>query len=65
MNDATPLVEVDELVKHFGSVIALNGVSLNVRPHQVIGDGGADDAPANNQNRFHLLFPRPRRARIF
>ena len=39
-----PLVEVVDLVKHFGSVIALAGVSLEVRAHQVmclLGDNGA------------------------
>ncbi|WP_077967633.1 ATP-binding cassette domain-containing protein [Ensifer adhaerens] len=40
----TPLVEVRNLVKHFGSVIALNGVSMNVYPNEVLcllGDNGA------------------------
>lgn len=39
-----PLIEVRNLVKHFGSVIALNGVSLVVRPGEVtclLGDNGA------------------------
>lgn len=40
----TPLVEVRNLVKHFGSVIALNGVSMNVYRNEVLcllGDNGA------------------------
>lgn len=40
----TPLVEVRDLVKHFGSVIALNGVSISVNAGQVLcllGDNGA------------------------
>lgn len=45
MNDNGPaLIEVNEIVKHFGSVIALNGVSLKVHSHQVmclLGDNGA------------------------
>lgn len=31
----TPIIEVRNLVKHFGPVIALNGVSLSVEPGQV------------------------------
>jgi simple sugar transport system ATP-binding protein len=39
-----PLVEVRDLVKHFGSVIALNGVSMKVHAGEVLcllGDNGA------------------------
>lgn len=39
-----PIIEVRNLVKHFGPVIALNGVSLSVEPGQVhclLGDNGA------------------------
>ena len=44
MAATTPLVEVRELVKHFGSVIALSGVSMNVsrgEVHCLLGDNGA------------------------
>ena len=44
MNTATPLVEVKDLVKHFGSVIALSGVSMKVHAGEVLcllGDNGA------------------------
>ncbi|NKB83572.1 ATP-binding cassette domain-containing protein [Brucella grignonensis] len=40
----TPIIEIRNLVKHFGPVIALNGVSLSVEPGQVhclLGDNGA------------------------
>ncbi|MDH7789552.1 ATP-binding cassette domain-containing protein [Ochrobactrum sp. AN78] len=40
----TPIIEVRNLVKHFGPVIALNGVSISVEPGQVhclLGDNGA------------------------
>lgn len=40
----TPLIEVKDLVKHFSSVIALNGVSLKVHAGEVLcllGDNGA------------------------
>ncbi|WAJ28393.1 ATP-binding cassette domain-containing protein [Antarcticirhabdus aurantiaca] len=40
----TPLIEVRNLVKHFGSVIALNGVSMHVSAGEVLcllGDNGA------------------------
>ncbi|MHC2301336.1 ATP-binding cassette domain-containing protein [Rhizobium mongolense] len=43
-NTQTPLVEVKNLVKHFGSIIALNGVSLSVYAGEVLcllGDNGA------------------------
>ncbi|MFA1625644.1 ATP-binding cassette domain-containing protein [Rhizobium mongolense] len=43
-NTQTPLVEVKNLVKHFGSIIALNGVSLSVHAGEVLcllGDNGA------------------------
>ncbi len=39
-----PLIEVDNITKHFGSVIALGGVSLTVYPgevHCLLGDNGA------------------------
>ena len=39
-----PLIEVDNITKHFGSVIALGGVSLSVDRHEVhclLGDNGA------------------------
>ncbi len=41
---STPLIEVRDLVKHFGSVIALNGVSMHVSAGEVLcllGDNGA------------------------
>ena len=44
MIEKTPLVEMQDIVKHFGSVIALNGVSLTVYPGEVmclLGDNGA------------------------
>lgn len=40
----TPIVEVRNLAKHFGSIIALNGVSLSVHAGEVLcllGDNGA------------------------
>ncbi len=43
-NGSAPLVEVRDIVKHFGSVIALNGVSMKVHPGEVmclLGDNGA------------------------
>ncbi|AYG64462.1 ATP-binding cassette domain-containing protein [Rhizobium jaguaris] len=43
-NSSTPIVEVKDLVKHFGSVIALNGVSMKVHTNEVLcllGDNGA------------------------
>jgi simple sugar transport system ATP-binding protein len=44
MLDTPPLIEVKDLVKHFGSVIALSGVSLRVLAGEVVcllGDNGA------------------------
>jgi simple sugar transport system ATP-binding protein len=44
MDDNLPLIEIRNLVKHFGSVIALSGVSLNVHRGEVmclLGDNGA------------------------
>ena len=41
---AAPLVEMRDIVKHFGHVIALGGVSLKVHSHEVLcllGDNGA------------------------
>lgn len=41
---STPLIELRDIEKHFGSVIALNGVSLAVHPgecHCLLGDNGA------------------------
>lgn len=43
-DNTTPFIEIKDLVKHFGPVIALNGVSLSVRPGEVLcllGDNGA------------------------
>jgi simple sugar transport system ATP-binding protein len=40
----TPLIEVRDIVKHFGAVIALSGVSMKVRAGEVmclLGDNGA------------------------
>jgi simple sugar transport system ATP-binding protein len=42
--DAVPLIEARNLTKYFGSVIALFGISLTVRPGEVVcllGDNGA------------------------
>ena len=44
MDDTLPLIEVEKVVKHFGTVIALNGVSLSVAKgevHCLLGDNGA------------------------
>jgi simple sugar transport system ATP-binding protein len=44
MNQDVPLIEIRNLVKHFGSVIALSGVSLSVHRGEVmclLGDNGA------------------------
>src|ERR687893_371021 len=44
MDTSAPLIEIRNLVKHFGSVIALSGVSLNVNRGEVmclLGDNGA------------------------
>jgi simple sugar transport system ATP-binding protein len=44
MADAAPLVEVRDIVKHFGAVIALSGVSMKVHAGEVmclLGDNGA------------------------
>ncbi len=44
MTSSAPLIEVRDIVKHFGSVIALNGVSLTVNSGEVLGllgDNGA------------------------
>ena len=42
--DASPLLEARDVSKYFGAVVALEGVSLMVRPGQVtclLGDNGA------------------------
>jgi simple sugar transport system ATP-binding protein len=42
--DHNPIVEMTDIAKHFGPVIALNGVSFDVRPgecHCLLGDNGA------------------------
>ncbi|WP_339109665.1 ATP-binding cassette domain-containing protein [Thioclava sp. GXIMD4216] len=39
-----PIIEMKDITKHFGNVIALNGVTFNVRPgecHCLLGDNGA------------------------
>lgn len=44
MSDDKPIIEMREIQKHFGSVIALAGVSVNVYPgecHCLLGDNGA------------------------
>ena len=44
MQNGTPIVEVRDVEKHFGSVIALAGVSMLVHPGEVmclLGDNGA------------------------
>jgi simple sugar transport system ATP-binding protein len=43
-NRSVPALEVRNLSKHFGSVVAINGVSMSVRPGEVmclLGDNGA------------------------
>src|SRR6056297_1950401 len=42
--DHNPIVEMADITKNFGPVIALNGVSFDVRPgecHCLLGDNGA------------------------
>lgn len=44
MSDQEPIIELIDIEKHFGAVIALAGVSLNVYPgecHCLLGDNGA------------------------
>ena len=44
MSDMKPIIEMTNIEKHFGSVIALAGVSVNVFPgecHCLLGDNGA------------------------
>lgn len=44
VNSRTPIIEVTDIVKHYGSVIALNGVSMQVSAGEVLcllGDNGA------------------------
>ncbi|WP_293576560.1 ATP-binding cassette domain-containing protein [Phaeobacter sp.] len=44
MSSSTPLIEMQNIQKHFGSVIALAGVSVGVYPgecHCLLGDNGA------------------------
>lgn len=44
MSDVEPIIEMTNIEKHFGSVIALAGVSVNVFPgecHCLLGDNGA------------------------
>jgi len=44
MSDPTPIIEIRDLTKTFGSVIALSGVSMSVMPGEVmclLGDNGA------------------------
>ena len=39
-----PIIQLDRIEKHFGNIIALNGVSFDVRPgecHCLLGDNGA------------------------
>ena len=42
--DHDPVIEMPDIAKHFGPVIALNGVSFDIRPaevHCLLGDNGA------------------------
>lgn len=44
MEDATPILEVDGLTRHYGSVVALNDVSLSLNRGEIaalVGDNGA------------------------
>jgi simple sugar transport system ATP-binding protein len=44
VNNRTPIIEVTDIIKHYGSVIALNGVSMQVSAGEVLcllGDNGA------------------------
>lgn len=44
MTETQPIIEMRDIEKHFGPVIALNGVSFDIRPgecHCLLGDNGA------------------------
>ena len=44
MSEQSPIIEMKNIEKHFGSVIALAGVSVDVYPgecHCLLGDNGA------------------------
>ena len=44
----TPLIQMKNIQKHFGSVIALSGVSIDVfgeECHCLLGDNGAGNQP--------------------
>jgi ABC-2 type transport system ATP-binding protein len=67
MSDATPVIEIEDLVRRFGHTDAVNGLSLRVQPGRCYGFFGRNGAGKTTTIRclLNLLRPTSGRVRMF
>ena len=63
-NEASPMLEVVDLVKHFGAIKAVDGVSFSLRPGELVGLLGPNGAGKSTTFRCMVGLQRPDRGTV-